>query len=366
MGDFVRPTLKVGKPMKRHYMALDGLRGVAALLVAANHTRITFELPTFAHSYLAVDFFFILSGFVIADAYEERLRNGMSFGRFSLVRAIRLYPMIAISALLGIAAIAATSAVPTTSILASGLAAVLVLPFPERVHGLHGLWPINPPEWSLFWEILINVAFAIFLFRLTRIGLVAFTLLGALSLAAAARHFDTLEVGFSLWNLWGGLARVLFGFVAGLALNRWHCSGGLPVFKTNIWVLAAVLVACLVFPLSVHKGAFDLAAVLILFPVIVVAGVSAGAEGALWRWSGRISYPLYLIHGPVLLLISIGILDHSTIQREAAVPAVLILYVGVAIFLTKFYDEPTRYFLGKWARLRSPVVIEDSPLSTQH
>ncbi len=352
--------------MKRHYMALDGLRGVAALLVAAMHTRITFQLPTIAHGYLAVDFFFILSGFVIADAYEERLRNGMSFGRFSLIRAIRLYPMLAMSALLGIAAMAATSAVPITSILASGLAAVLALPFPEHVHGLHGLWPINPPEWSLFWEILINIAFAIFLFRLTRIGLVAFTLIGALSLGAVARQFHTLEVGFSLWNLWGGFARVLFGFVAGLTLNRLHCSRGLPVFKINIWVLAAVLVACLVFPLNVDKGAFDLAAVLILFPVIVVAGVSTGAEGALWRWSGRISYPLYLSHAPVLLLFSIGIANHSTIQREAAVPAVLILCVGVAVFLTKFYDEPTRYFLGKWARLPSPVLIQNSPLSTQH
>jgi peptidoglycan/LPS O-acetylase OafA/YrhL len=352
--------------MKRHYMALDGLRGVAALLVAAMHTRITFQLPPIAHGYLAVDFFFILSGFVIADAYEERLRNGMSFGRFSLVRAIRLYPMLAITALLGIAAMAVTSAVPITSIVASGLTAALALPYPKHVNGLHGLWPINPPEWSLFWEILINIAFAIFLFRLTRMGLVALMLIGAISLGAAARHFHTLEVGFSFWNLWGGLARVLFGFVAGLALNRLHCSRGLPVFKTNIWVLAGVLVACLVFPLNVHKGAFDLAAVLILFPVIVVAGVSTGAEGALWRWSGRISYPLYLSHAPVLLFISSGIVNLSTIKREAAVPAVLIFYVCVAIFLTEFYDEPIRYFLGKWTRLRSPVLIESSQLSTQN
>lgn len=93
---------------KPHYELLDGLRGVAALLVVFYHI---FEGLSFAaggtlitvinHGYLAVDFFFILSGFVIGYAYDDRLGKSMSLGNFFKRRLIRLHPMIVMGSCAG-------------------------------------------------------------------------------------------------------------------------------------------------------------------------------------------------------------------------------------------------------------------------
>ncbi len=350
--------------MNQRFMALDGLRGVAALLVAAFHTRTAFQINPIDHGYLAVDFFFMLSGFVVAHAYEERLRNGMSFRRFAVARAVRLYPMIALGVLLGTFAAALTWPVPITTVLGAGAAAALVLPIPMRGLAVHLLWPIDPPAWSLFWEIAINGVFALFLFRLRAVGLATLTLISALALLLTARHFHSLEVGYIWSNLWGGLSRVLFGFVVGVALSRIHRARGLPVVRTNIWILSAVLLGCLAFPLSAHKDIFDLVAVLVLFPIIVVAGVSTSAEGALWQWSGRISYPLYLIHAPMLVFFALAVAGRSSSEREAASVVALALYVAVAAVVVKYYDEPVRFFLGNRTRARSSIRVEDRSLAT--
>ena len=190
------------------------------------------------------------------------------------------------------------------------------------------------------------------------------TLISALVLFATAKHFHTLEVGYVWSNLWGGLSRVLFGFVVGIALSRFHRARGLPVVRTNIWILSVVLAGCLAFPLSAHKDIFDLLAVFILFPIIVVAGVSTSAEGALWHWSGRISYPLYLIHAPMLVFFTLAVAGRSPTEREGASLLALLIYVVVAAIVVKYYDEPVRFFLGNWTRAPSSMRVEDRSLAT--
>ena len=127
--------------MKQRFLALDGLRGVAALLVAAFHTTTAFQIDLIAHGYLAVDFFFMLSGLVVAHAYEDQLLNGMSFRRFAVARVVRLYPMIALGVLMGTVAAALTWRVPMTMVAGAGAAAALMLPVPTRGLAVHLLWP---------------------------------------------------------------------------------------------------------------------------------------------------------------------------------------------------------------------------------
>ena len=90
---------------KPHYELLDGLRGIAALLVIWYHIFEGFATSPidqrFNHGYLAVDFFFILSGFVVGYAYDDRWKTTMNTKDFFKRRLIRLHPMVILGAVLG-------------------------------------------------------------------------------------------------------------------------------------------------------------------------------------------------------------------------------------------------------------------------
>ena len=200
----------------RSFVTLDGLRGVAAFAVMMFHTNpfIGRQVP---EAFLAVDFFFALSGFVIAHAYTERLRTGMSPRSFLVLRLVRLYPLYILGTAIGILILPLTSQADGVSQLAIEIAAaVLFLPSPVT----ELLYPFNFPAWSLFHELLINGAFAALNNLLSRVVLCGIAAISAVILAGYAIWLGSLDTSNSWVHFEGGFVRVSFSFFAGVLVYR--------------------------------------------------------------------------------------------------------------------------------------------------
>ena len=221
---------------KPHYDILDGLRGVAALTVVCFHLFEAYATShldqRINHGYLAVDFFFILSGFVVGYAYDNRWRR-MSVGEFLKRRLIRLQPMVVIGALIGAAmfytqgcSVWDVSKVTVAALLAATLMNALMIPATPgvEIRGVGEMYPLNGPSWSLFFEYIGNLLYAFLLRRLLTRALAAWVALAGCGLAAFALWgpYGDICVGFALTgdNIVGGSLRLLFAFSAGLLLSR--------------------------------------------------------------------------------------------------------------------------------------------------
>jgi peptidoglycan/LPS O-acetylase OafA/YrhL len=184
-------------------------------------------------------------------------------------------------------------------LLAATLSAALMLPDP-RMPGM--LYPLDPPAWSLFFELLINAAFAWWLVR-ARTGTLALILLAALAgLFAGAAIQDSMNQG-SFWDGFPtGIARVTSMFTAGVLITRLSR----PAFRRRSWwtlVPLAAFVAVLAMPFQnppwlVHAGLVAIGA-----PALVWCGTRFEVPATATRlcgWLGDISYPVYLIHTPLI------------------------------------------------------------------
>ncbi len=307
------------------FHSLDGLRGIAAIAVMIHHCDASY-LPG---GNLAVDFFFCLSGFVIARSYGEKLAAGLGPRQFMEVRLARLYPMILIGALLGI-------------VLHGGkLGMVFLLPDPVG----EALYPTNPPFWSLLDELLVNFGFALLLFRLDPARLLA-VLLGSAALLAGLLLFAPWDGGLGPeWSSFHiGVVRAGFSFTAGLLLHRWWLLRGSPR-RSSRWalLLPVLLVATMLFDPR-DSAAYKLAAMLLVMPAIVWAGIVTEMPGqVLWKRLGDLSYPLYCIHMPIIHFVS----DDPQIRLLAAAGTLVL-----ALLLDQFYDRPARAWLGDLVRRR--------------
>ena len=164
---------------KPHYELLDGLRGVAALLVVIYHIfeGLAFAeatngagaglITTLNHGHIAVDFFFILSGFVISYAYDDRWKT-MSMGGFFKRRLIRLHPMLVMGAIVGTITFFIGgfekwdgTVTPTSWVMIAMLLTMFMIPavpgVPYEVRGNGEMFPLNGPAWSLFFEYIGNI-----------------------------------------------------------------------------------------------------------------------------------------------------------------------------------------------------------------
>lgn len=362
---------------KPRYELLDGLRGVAAFLVILYHFGEGFATSPvdqlMNHGYLAVDFFFVLSGFVIGYAYDGRWSRGMTAGRFMLRRVIRLHPMVVLSVMLGAVAYLLQGSVrwdgtpvPLPHLLLAlllGLFLIPVLPgMSAEVRGNGEMFPLNGPSWSLFFEYIGSILYAIVLHRLSKKALAAVTALSGIGLTAVilgnvsgAYH---VGVGWSAEGLGflGGFLRLSFSFSAGLLMSR--CFR-----KTNIrgafWICAAAIALILSCPyvttdgnVSVLNGAYDCVCTLFLFPAIVYVGACGATTDRFstntCEFLGQLSYPVYIIHYPVMYLFYAWVWNNG-ITLEEALPICAALFVCI-IFMAwlalRFYDTPLRRYLS--------------------
>lgn len=348
-----------GPAKSGHFIALDAARGYAAICVVIYHIMELFHVRGwFSGSFLAVDLFFLMSGFVIAFSYDKRLRDGsMSIWRFFEVRTIRLYPLYALSILLGALYLGVKMLLGQPDAPAAGdmlLAAgpsVLMLPVVFVGDPTLMNYPFSPSAWSLVLEFWFNIVFALTAVRwgIRSLGLVAglsFVLLCVQSVA-----YGSADMGWGVSTLLGGSARFWFSFTLGVMLFRLRKTGAplrpmalllaspallFILIPTNDVILQLVWIA-LVFPLFVHIAAR-----------VNVTGVLAVVSDHL----GRLSYGIYILHGPVMMLMlgTLTVIMGRTWELYPLQSGALLL-VGVMIasaVATYLFDEPFR----RWLRAR--------------
>ena len=366
---------------KEHLQLLDALRGVAALIVLWYHCYEGFGYEVAAgsgiytqpcdHGYLAVDFFFLLSGFVIGYAYDDRWKQGLTFGKFALRRLIRLHPMVIIGTLIGVVAFAIQGCVDWggNSISGSWIAlatvmGMLMLPcwpgFGGDVRANGEMYPLNGPVWSLFFEYIGNILYAVALRRMSTRWLTAVAALSGIALGYITLTQGYLGVGWSFVDngFVLGLVRMLFPYSLGMVMAR-HFVGRErhQVNYTRAFVACSlVLVALLSLPFigqATHpwqNGLFVMVLVAVVFPLIVWTAAHAGtAPNRAAKLLGDISYPLYAVHYPVMYLFYayIGFPDVKCTMADvwpmgvaAAAVSLVLAYLSL-----RLYDLPVRRYL---------------------
>jgi peptidoglycan/LPS O-acetylase OafA/YrhL len=350
------------------YAFLDGIRGIAAVFVLTRHTIFFSHVPHF-RSYLAVDVFFILSGFVIAGAYEEKLRAGaISALDFIRIRIIRLYPVYFVSFLLCAFLFVRHTYSSKTYSLEDCAVVLLATAFflPCRLPPHADLFPLNGPYWSLFFELVANVSYAVARPYLSDALLVFLVALAGSAVAVIGSHYNGLDAGFA----WGpgqvaaGLSRSFFGIFLGVLIFRKRSSLGRLFDGFDVpWLAVLALVAILASPsLGWLNPYIDLACVFFLFPVsLIVAskGVGGRFEETL-LYLGSASYPMYVLHSPL------GDIADWLASRMGAASGLLVgiafiaVMISFSVWLERTYDIPIRRRLTALIRRRQPFTVQSA------
>ena len=384
---------------KPRYEILDGLRGVAAMLVVAYHLFETYyhgapDQPI-NHGYLAVDFFFVLSGFVIGYAYDDRW-NKMSTWSFFKRRLIRLHPMVIFGTLFGailfyygdcpdFPLIKETS--PWMVLLVMFWCFTMIpLPNTMDIRGWAETNPLNGPAWSLQWEYIANILYALFVRKFSKLALGICVIIFAALTAMLCLNIDLfgfLEIrnwaSYTVVGGWSttpdqlqvGVTRLLYPFFCGLLISR-LMNGGSKFFthhssfftlKHGVWWCSLLIVVLLCMPWMGMgtegderwtNGLYEMLCILIAFPVIVSIGagssVKDGKSQAINKFLGEISYPIYITHYPLIYM------QMSWARSHADAPLAQHIFVAISIFLLsiavaygafRLYDLPIREWLKK-------------------
>jgi peptidoglycan/LPS O-acetylase OafA/YrhL len=361
-------------PAKSHYVVLDGLRGVASLMVVIFHTFEAYAdgnpvKQIINHGYLAVDFFFLLSGFVIAYAYDDRWSR-MSQREFYKRRLIRLQPMVVMGSLIGAALFyfqkgsmfPLVAATPVSKMLLVMLLGCTLLPLPVSldIRGWSEMHPLDGPAWSLFFEYIANILYAIGLRKLSNRVLWVLVLLAGIFLGQLAIFGPRGDLigGWSInaAQLHIGFARLLFPFFAGMLLMR---IGKRIHTRAPFGICTLLLVAALALPRfggAQHlwvNGIYDFLCVILIFPLIVAIGAGEkrvdGPSIRVARFFGDLSYPLYITHYPLIYIYTAWVVQEKIPPIRGAVwgVALVIAAVSIAYACLKLYDEPVRRWLSR-------------------
>lgn len=382
-------TANVYLNSKPRYEILDGLRGVAAILVVFFHMLETYSAgPAYQiinHGYLAVDFFFLLSGFVIGYAYDDRW-NRMTVWGFFKRRLVRLQPMVLMGTVIGAClyffgqgeGFPLIGNVPGWKVLLAFIMGCLMIPCGEKmdIRGWGETNSFNGPNWSLTWEYVANILYALVFRRLPKTGLAILT---------AAAAFCTLDICLD-WNTFGllteghagcrytviggwslnpeqiyiGLTRLFYPFLCGLLLSR---IGKFIKVRDGFWWCSLILVAVFSIPCvggadNILNGIYNAGCILLVFPIVVLMGAGSQIKGEkstkICTFLGEISYPLYITHFPLMYVQMNWAWSHPDAPAYAHVTVAagcFILAIGIAYACLKLYDIPVRRWLTeKWLK----------------
>lgn len=358
------------------YELLDGLRGIAAFVVIWYHFGEGFATSPvdqmINHGYLAVDFFFVLSGFVLGYAYDNRWKSGnMTAGRFMLRRVIRLHPMVILSVILGAVAYLIQGSVqwdgtpvPLTTLLLALLLGLFLIPvipgIDADVRGNGEMFPLNGPSWSLFFEYIGSILYALILHRLSKRSLFGVVALSAVGLAVMAlgNTSEAYHIGFGWsaagWGFLGGFFRLSFSFSAGLLISR--CFRQIRI-RGAFWICALILCTVMACPYvggaepNINNALYDLFCTFFIFPAVVYIGACGNTTDrfstSTCNFLGQLSYPIYIIHYPVMYLFYAWVWKNS-LAFDQVWPVCVCLFFGI-VFMAwcamKFYDTPVRNYL---------------------
>lgn len=382
---------------KPRYEILDGLRGVAALLVIIFHLLETYSRgPAYQiinHGYLAVDFFFVLSGFVIGYAYDDRW-DRMSLTGFFKRRLVRLHPMVMAGTITGACLFffsacnvwPAITETPLWNFLLCTVLGLLMIPcWPGiDIRGWNETNPLNGPNWSLTYEYIGNILYAL-IFRKLPIAILAL-----LCVCSAVLTLN-LTLGWNLfgifdgepqynviggWSLEGsqifiGFTRLLYPFLCGLLISRILSSrmtadnpSGSPFrLRGGFWWASVILVTVFALPCiggkqGIADGIYQAVSILIIFPVIVLIGAGSRTTDSrstkVCKFLGEISYPLYITHFPFVCMQVAWVNNNpdAPLWMHIAVSAgVVTVAVALAYAWLRLYDEPVRKWLtDRWLK----------------
>jgi peptidoglycan/LPS O-acetylase OafA/YrhL len=347
---------------KKHFEILDGLRGIAALAVVIFHFMewvfSDFSKNFIAHGFLAVDFFFCLSGFVIGYAYDDRIGK-MGVREFFKSRLIRLHPLVILGSVLGLLAFlfdpfALPIAYDAGRLLLLFICSLLLIPMPIMEVRAFNLFGFNAPAWSLFWEYVANIFYAFVLYKVGRRSLAALTILAAIGICIVSYRAGNLLGGWSKDNFLDGGARVAFSFLAGLLLYR---SNWIIKNRLGFISLAVLLFLAFIMPWTEWNWLTEALVILFYFPLLVSLGAGSILSDR-WkkvcRFSGNISYPLYMTHYAAIWIFGNYFTSKNPPATELAyiIIAGIIFLVAIAYLTMKFYDIPLRRYLTEKRRQR--------------
>ncbi|MGZ9096680.1 MAG: acyltransferase family protein [Micavibrio sp.] len=301
--------------IKHRFVVLDSWRGICACLVALFHfvaNSHIYDVAFFRGAWLFVDFFFVLSGFVIFANYEEKLKSGFGLGRFLLLRFGRLYPLhftilmifisvdlaqIILPSLLQYAAFRPFSAPGETPFY------VLSNFMLTQALGLHDRLSFNGPSWSISTEFYTYVFFALALIVMKNkilwlIGILLFLCPVFLAVFSPNYMDTTFKYGF---------IRCLFGFSAGgfvWQIYRIYGKQVVQKFKsTQFWDTLEIIIVILIIAFVAMAGvtAFTLAAPVIFSMAIFVFAMERGRVSQCLKIPpffllGTLSYSIYMNH----------------------------------------------------------------------
>ncbi len=351
--------------MKPHYPILDGLRGTAALLVVIFHLLEGY-FPVMGnhpmhHGYLAVDFFFMLSGFVVGYAYDDRWGR-MSMTDFFKIRVVRLHPLVVLSIIVGAIAFwfdpfsSTNQQASLLKLIGVMLIGFTLFPHPD-IRGWGETHSLNGPLWSLLQEYIANLIYAVFGQKMSKIVLWALVIVSGAVLTGVSVWHKDLATGWGYDTFWIAVVRMMFPFFGGLLLFR---TGQLIRIPMAYVVCSLALIGLFCFPTYSFNGFYEAAVIIVAFPIIIAMGAGGQISG---RWakicnfSGAISYPIYILHYPFIYIYTewIAIQKPAPTQIFPIAAGLLLFFILLAYFALKLYDEPTRAWLKNRFLTKKPV-----------
>ena len=345
----------------RTFHTLDALRGLAAIAVVLFHTSFIYKIARPAEGQVAVDLFFVMSGFIIAHRYGDPAR-AMSLAAFVKVRMIRLYPLCLLGSVLGVAPIvlavvAGHNDAEHSGLLASFPLAVAMLPSPFARPRIDEIYPLNYVVWSLALEIVVNIVYAATISfwsprRLTILLSASFA-----ALCVCAWWYGTLHGGFDWANVWLGPPRTIYGFAMGVLIHHFHArrrpGTGLVNLSVPWWALIVVCGTMLFAEAPISRALWELVLVALVVPVIVVLAVGSEpppAARSACAIAGVFSYVIYCVHMPLVGFVLRGedvLRLDSHKQTAADAVAFTALLVGLCLVAHYAYDKPVRRWLSR-------------------
>lgn len=321
------------------------------------------------HGYLAVDFFFMLSGFVVGYAYDDRWGR-MTIADFFKIRLVRLHPLVVLGTLIGAVAFyfdPFTNGMQQTSLLkliGVMLIGFTLLPSPD-VRGWGETHSLDGPCWSLLQEYIANALYAIWVRKLSKLALWVLVTACAVALIATASWRGDVGTGWGFETFWIAAVRMLFPFFAGLLLFR---TGRLIRLRHAFPLCSLVLALLFSLPTFRYNGVYEAACIILIFPLVVAAGAGGEIKGhwlKLCHFSGAISYPLYITHYPFIYIYTMWVATKKPTPQQI-VPvacALFIFFLLLAYGALKLYDEPVRDWLKKKVLLKGGTTGRKKALS---
>jgi peptidoglycan/LPS O-acetylase OafA/YrhL len=322
---------------------------VAAIGVLLTHIGYVTGTPELAPiGALGVDLFFMLSGFVIGYAFEAKLLGAMRWRMFMAIRAARFIPALAIGVVL---AAAAEIWLGRDSADLGRQVVLHLLLVPDVTSSL--LFPLNGVLWTLFFELLLNAGHAAVVRRLSTPLLALVVVSCGCVWAWTAGQTGNWGGGWNWATVSGGAVRVGWAYGIGLLFYRLSASGRIrpPALSASLPIVAAAV--SLVAPTFGLGASRIVVPLFLLLPLVVLLAAHSSIPHSRRRvaaWWGELSYPLYTMHTPLLLICASLIGTRSDAPAWWAVAGFSIVLTAAAT--AHLVETPARNWLKRRITVR--------------